>query len=100
MEIALAEIALEEIAQAAGYVKVQRVETKTDLRSAAAKFLSQAGPSFLLIKIEPDQEERHEHRRLLFGTKFRFATRGRRRVGVRVAMRVRHGSDRVGSYRG
>jgi sulfopyruvate decarboxylase subunit beta len=53
------QVALEEIARAAGYVKVQRVETETDLRSAAAEFLSQPGPSFLLIKIEPDKEERH-----------------------------------------
>ncbi len=53
------QVALEEIARAAGYVRVQRVETEADLRRAAAEFLSQAGPSFLLIKIEPDKEERH-----------------------------------------
>ena len=53
------QVALEEIARAAGYMKAQRVETETDLRRAAAEFLSQPGPSFLLIKIEPDKEERH-----------------------------------------
>lgn len=53
------QVALEEIARAAGYAKVQRVNTTTTLRSAATELLTQPGPSFLLIKIEPDTEERH-----------------------------------------
>lgn len=53
-----AQVALEEIAHSAGYKRVQRVETATALRTAAQEFLTQPGPSFLLIKIEPDREER------------------------------------------
>lgn len=53
-----AQVALEEIAHSAGYKRVQRVETATALRTAAQEFLAQPGPSFLLIKIEPDREER------------------------------------------
>jgi phosphonopyruvate decarboxylase/sulfopyruvate decarboxylase subunit beta len=53
-----AQVALEEIAHSAGYKPVQRVETATALRTAAQEFLAQPGPSFLLIKIEPDREER------------------------------------------
>jgi phosphonopyruvate decarboxylase/sulfopyruvate decarboxylase subunit beta len=53
-----AQVALEEIAHSAGYKRVQRVEAATALRTAAQEFLAQPGPSFLLIKIAPDREER------------------------------------------
>jgi sulfopyruvate decarboxylase subunit beta len=52
-------VALEEIARAAGYARAQRVDTADALRSATPEFLAQPGPSCLLIKIEPDREERH-----------------------------------------
>lgn len=52
-------VALEEIARAAGYPRTQRVDTVDALRHAAQEMLAQPGPSFLLIKIEPDREERH-----------------------------------------
>ena len=52
------QVALEDIARSSGYSQVRRVETPGDLKDAASTFLSQAGPSFLLIKIEPDWEER------------------------------------------
>jgi phosphonopyruvate decarboxylase/sulfopyruvate decarboxylase subunit beta len=51
-------VALEELARSAGYQRVQRVDTESVLRAASAEFLAQPGPSFLLIKIEPDKEER------------------------------------------
>jgi sulfopyruvate decarboxylase subunit beta len=51
-------VALEEIARASGYTRVQRVETAPALHPSAQEFLSQPGPSLLLIKIEPDREER------------------------------------------
>jgi hypothetical protein len=35
------------------------VDTKAELQEAAVEFLPEPGPSFLLIKIEPDKEERH-----------------------------------------
>jgi thiamine pyrophosphate-dependent acetolactate synthase large subunit-like protein len=53
------QVALDEIARSAGYSKVQRVDTAAVLQTAAAECLSGPGPSFLLIKIEPDKEERH-----------------------------------------
>lgn len=53
------QVALEEIARAAGYAKAQRVDAEAALRAAAPEFLSQPGPSLLLVKIEPDTEERH-----------------------------------------
>lgn len=53
------QVALEEISRAAGYRRAQRVDTADGLRRAAPEFLAQPGPSFLLIKIEPDHEERH-----------------------------------------
>jgi thiamine pyrophosphate-dependent acetolactate synthase large subunit-like protein len=53
------QVALEEIAHSTGYQKVQRVDTEAALRTAATAFLQEPGPSFLLIKIEPDKEERH-----------------------------------------
>jgi len=52
------QVALDEIARSSGYQLVQRVETTEMLQEAARKFLSQLGPSFLLIKIEPDWHER------------------------------------------
>jgi thiamine pyrophosphate-dependent acetolactate synthase large subunit-like protein len=51
-------VALEEIARSSGYKWVRRVDAANELRAAAQEFLSQPGPSFLLIKIEPDREER------------------------------------------
>jgi sulfopyruvate decarboxylase subunit beta len=52
-------VALEEIARAAGYKRAQRVDTADTLLRAAQEMLTQPGPSFLLIKIDPDREERH-----------------------------------------
>jgi phosphonopyruvate decarboxylase/sulfopyruvate decarboxylase subunit beta len=52
------QVALEELARSAGYQRVQRVDTEPALCTAIAEFLAQPGPSFLLIKIEPDTEER------------------------------------------
>ncbi|MGE0826884.1 MAG: thiamine pyrophosphate-dependent enzyme [Candidatus Binatia bacterium] len=52
-------VALEDIARASGYQRVQRVDTATALATTVQDFLAQPGPSFLLIKIEPDREERH-----------------------------------------
>jgi len=52
-----AQVALEEIARSSGYQRVQRVDTAAVLRSTAQEFLAKSGPSFLLIKIEPDREE-------------------------------------------
>ena len=52
------QVALEDIARSSGYTQVRKVETPDDLQTAASEFLSQTGPSFLLIKIEPDWEER------------------------------------------
>jgi thiamine pyrophosphate-dependent acetolactate synthase large subunit-like protein len=54
-----AQVALEEIARAAGYRKVGRVEAPTALQTAAQELLAAPGPSMLLIKIEPDREERY-----------------------------------------
>lgn len=54
-----AHVALEEIARAAGYARARRVDTADALRREAPEFLTQSGPSCLLIKIEPDLEERH-----------------------------------------
>jgi len=51
-------VALEEIARASGYQRVQRVNTAATLQSIIQEFLAQSGPAFLLIKIEPDYEER------------------------------------------
>jgi sulfopyruvate decarboxylase subunit beta len=53
-----AQVPLEEMARSAGYRRVQRVDTTTALGSVAQEFLAQLGPSFLLVKIEPDYEER------------------------------------------
>jgi thiamine pyrophosphate-dependent acetolactate synthase large subunit-like protein len=53
------QVALEVIARSAGYKKVQRVDTAAALQTTAVEFLNEPGPTFLLIKIEPDKEERH-----------------------------------------
>ena len=53
------QVPLEEIARASGYQRAQRVDSAAVLHTAAQEFLAQPGPSFLLIKIEPDYEERH-----------------------------------------
>jgi sulfopyruvate decarboxylase subunit beta len=52
------QVALEEIARSSGYKCVQRIDTTGALRSVGQEFLANPGPSFLLIKIEPDREER------------------------------------------
>jgi len=52
------QVALEEIARSSGYRRAQRVDSAAALRSAAQEFFVQPGPSFLLIKIEPDFAER------------------------------------------
>lgn len=52
------QVALEELARSAGYQHVQKVDTESALRATAPGFLKHPGPSFLLIKIEPDREER------------------------------------------
>ncbi len=52
------QVALEEIARSSGYTQVQRVDSAAALHGAAQEFLAHPGPSFLLIKIEPDREER------------------------------------------
>ena len=73
-------VALEEIARAAGYPRAQRVDTPDALRRAAQEFLAQPGPSFLLIKIEPDREERHigriTHEPTEIASRFMSAIRG------------------------
>ena len=51
-------VALDQVARASGYVDVRRVENADQLQTAARALLAQEGPSFLLIKIEPDREER------------------------------------------
>jgi len=52
------QVALNDIARSSGYRHVDRVETPDDLRAAAGEALGQAGPAFLLVKIEPDWQER------------------------------------------
>ena len=52
------QVALEDIARSSGYQHVGKVETPDDLKAAAGEVLGQAGPSFLLTKIEPDWQER------------------------------------------
>ncbi len=52
------QVALQDIARSSGYQHVCKVDTPDELNAAASAFLSQTGPSFLLIKIEPDWEER------------------------------------------
>ncbi len=56
-------IALDEVARASGYTDVRRAEDADQLLAAARDLLGRDpserdGPSFLLIKIEPDREER------------------------------------------
>ncbi len=52
------QVALQDIARSSGYQHVCKVDTPDELNAVASAFLSQTGPSFLLIKIEPDWEER------------------------------------------
>lgn len=52
------QVALEELACSAGYQHVQKIDTEVALRATMSGFLKHTGPSFLLIKIEPDKEER------------------------------------------
>ena len=52
-------VALDEVARASGYVAVRRAEEADQLRAAVKELLAKDGPSFLLIKIEPDRQERH-----------------------------------------
>ena len=56
-------IALDAVARASGYADVRRAEDVDQLRAATRDLLARRpaeknGPSFLLIKIEPDREER------------------------------------------
>ncbi len=56
-------VALDEVARASGYVETRRAEDADQLRAAVQELLSPApseknGPAFLLIKIEPDRQER------------------------------------------
>ncbi len=52
-------VALDEVARASGYIDVRRAETPDQLQTAAQALLARPGPSFLLIKIEPDREARN-----------------------------------------
>ena len=52
------QVALDDIARSSGYRHVGRVKTLSDLKAAAGEVLGQAGPAFLLVKIEPDWQER------------------------------------------
>ena len=57
-------VALDAVAHASGYVDVRRVEDADQLRAAVQELLApdpseKNGPSFLLVKIEPDREARH-----------------------------------------
>ncbi len=52
-------VALDEVARASGYVHVRRAEEAGQLRATTQEMLAKDGPSFLLIKVEPDREERH-----------------------------------------
>jgi sulfopyruvate decarboxylase subunit beta len=53
-----AQVELVEIARASGYKRVQRVDTAAAFQATVQEFLAQDGPSFLLVKITPDREER------------------------------------------
>src|SRR5882724_6031698 len=74
------QVALEEIARSSGYKCVQRIDTTGALRSVGQKFLANPGPSFLLIKIEPDREERKigriTHEPPQIAARFMAATKG------------------------
>lgn len=49
-----AQVALDKIAQSAGYVHVRRAETPETLRKEISLGLSKKGPVFLLAKVDPD----------------------------------------------
>lgn len=53
-----AQVRLEEIAAAAGYAASARVTTTAELERTMCDWLPQRGPRFLLVRIEPDREER------------------------------------------
>jgi phosphonopyruvate decarboxylase/sulfopyruvate decarboxylase subunit beta len=75
------QVALEEIARASGYTHVRRVDSPAGLRTAARELLDRPGPSFLLVKIEPDREERKigriSHEPPQIATRFMAALGGR-----------------------
>jgi thiamine pyrophosphate-dependent acetolactate synthase large subunit-like protein len=48
------QVRLDELARAAGYRSVQRVDTGDALSAALARFLSGDGPAFLLARVIPD----------------------------------------------
>lgn len=48
-------VALEELARAAGYARTARAVDEETLRHAAAELLAAPGPSFLLVKISPEE---------------------------------------------
>ena len=52
-----AQVALEKVALACGYPVVRRAETLGDLAAAWGEVRSRPGPSFLLVKCEPDPGE-------------------------------------------
>jgi phosphonopyruvate decarboxylase len=74
-----AEVALEAIAAAAGYVAAARVETPTALEATFAEWLHGDGPRFLLARVEPESGERHlprvEPDPILLAERFRGAAR-------------------------
>lgn len=49
-----AQVALEKIAQSAGYAYTRRVESAEALKKEMPVFLSKTGPSFLLVKVTAD----------------------------------------------
>ena len=46
-------IALEKVAQSAGYLQTKKVTNKDQIKGAFQELLDKDGPSFLLIKVEP-----------------------------------------------
>lgn len=52
------QVRLEALAAAAGYVAAARVTTPEDLERTFCDWLPLSGPRFLLVRIEPDGEER------------------------------------------
>lgn len=52
------QVALEEMARAAGYPHVARVARSETVQEVFTELLAAAGPAFLLVKIEPDRDER------------------------------------------
>ncbi len=52
-----AQVALENVARAAGYAEARRVEGREELEALFAEWLQAAGPRFLLVRIEPGVDE-------------------------------------------